>query len=70
MGIIRNFISSGTYVLLEVPSIHSFVHYFQTIHSLGDSYEVLRGQISTYEITAVNRLEMKVKNDHRSIFPI
>ena len=38
--------SSGTCVLLEVPSIQSFVQYFQTIHSLTDTGV----QISTYEI--------------------
>jgi len=33
---------SGTCVLLEVTSIQGLVQYFQTIHSLGDNYE-LRG---------------------------
>ena len=50
---------SGTCVLLEVPSIQSLVQYFQTIHSLSDNYELRGVQISTYEITAVNRLRGK-----------
>ena len=41
-------------VLLGVPTIQSFVQYFQAIHSLADNFKLRGVQISTYEITTVN----------------
>ena len=62
MGVIRFLIPSGTCVLLEVPSVQSLVHYVQTIHSLSDNYELIGGQISTYETAAVNRVNWTKNN--------
>ena len=44
----------GMCLLLEVPSIRGLVRYFLAIHSLGDSLELRRVYIGSYEITAVN----------------
>ena len=49
----------GTCVLLEVPSIHSLVQYFQAIHSLADNFELRGVQISAYEITTANSVRRK-----------
>ena len=41
--------SEGTCVLLEIPSMHKLVQYFQTLHRNEDIYELKGVHIATFE---------------------
>ena len=41
--------SEGTCVLLEIPSMHKLVQYFQTLHRNEDIYELKTVHIATFE---------------------
>ena len=41
--------SEGTCVLLETPSMHKLVQYFQTLHGNVDIYELKGVHIATFE---------------------
>ena len=41
--------SEGTCVLLEIPSMHKLVQYFQTLHRNEDIYELKRVHVATFE---------------------
>ena len=41
--------SEGTCVLLEIPSMHKLVQYFQTLHRTEDIYELKGVHIATFE---------------------
>ena len=41
--------SEGTCVLLEIPSMHKLVQYFQTLHRNEDIYELKDVHIATFE---------------------
>ena len=45
----RNSHSEGTCLLLEIPSIHKLVEYFQTLHRNEDIYELKGVHIATFE---------------------
>ena len=45
----RNSHSEGTCVLLETPSMHKLVQYFQTLHRNVDIYELKGVHIATFE---------------------
>ena len=44
-----NSLSEGTCVLLETPSMHKLVQYFQTLHRNVDIYELKGVHIATFE---------------------
>ena len=41
--------SQGTCVLLEIPSMHKLVQYFQTLHRNEDIYELKGVHVATFE---------------------
>ena len=42
--------SEGTCVLLEIPSVHELVQYFQSVHGNEDIYELKGVHVANFEV--------------------
>ena len=59
--------SEGTCVLLEIPSMHKLVQYFQTLHRNEDIYELKGVHIATLQTFEPHLFLRNINVEHCSI---